>query len=255
MEPITVFLIILLIMFGIYLLSKKDKLKENNNSKSVVSSFLETFQPAFEQRKKIPIYTGDLSIILQDDEYPILPISADLYEERKVRNFYGGSYRIANGISVFGGQSRSKSELQKSDHGKLIITNRRLVFLGAQRNSSIQYDKLLSLDCYDNCITIHRNGKSKAEVFFTDKVEIIKYLTEIFLKYDFVLDKDNTLIEAKKYEYGMKRLRNLMEMMNNNNVDKNELYKSVMKFANDIKNGDISNYSSIEFAKRLGEKL
>lgn len=242
-------------MFGIYLFSKKNKLNETNTTKSVVSNFLGTFQQAFDQRKKNPIYTGDVSIIKQDDEYPILPINAELFEERKVRNFYGGSYRIANGISVFGGQSRSKSELQKLDNGKLIITNKRLIFLGNKRNSSIQYSKLLSLDCYDNCIIIHRNGKSRAEVFFTEKAEIIKYLTEIFLNHDFIFDKDNTLIETKKYEYGMKRLKNLMEMMNDNNIDKNEVYKSAMKFAEDIKNGDISNYSSIEFAKHLGESL
>lgn len=255
MEIISIFLIAFFVILGIWLVSKKDNVKETKKSKNQVKDFLEYFESAFELRKKIPIYTGDLPIILQDDEYPILPINSDLYEERKVRNFYGGSYRIVNGVSVFGGQSRSKSELQKLDYGRLFITNRRLVFVGGKRNSSIPYNKLLSLECYDNCITIHRNGKSRAEVFFTEKAEIVKYLTEIFLNHDFVLDKDNTLIEIKKYEYGMKRLNKLLEMMNDKSVDRNDLHEESVKFAKDVGRGDISNFSSVEFIRRLGESL
>ena len=107
-------------------------------------------------------------------------MNCDLYEERNHRNFYGGSVSVAKGVSLFAGQSRSKGELQKLDNGSLIITDKRLIFIGNKRNTNTEYDKLLSLECYDNCVTLHKIGKSKSEVFFTPAAEAIKYLVDIY---------------------------------------------------------------------------
>lgn len=250
MEIFIVFAIIIISFATIYFL--KSDTNSNRNSKEISKEMLEFFVSKFEKYNIITIFYGDVPALLRNEEYPVLVINCDLYEERNYRNYYGGSVRVAKGVSLFAGQSRSKSELQKLDNGSLIITDERIIFIGNKRNTSIEYDKLLSLECYDNCVTSHKIGKSKSEVFFTPASEVIKYLVDIFLKYEFTIDDDKTkIIEVNKYAYGMKRLLEVIDIINSKTKDSNFVFDSVIKFTEDIKNGNISNSQSIDYLKIL----
>lgn len=249
MESGYIFIIIITISLFFYFI--KRNLRVDNNKKDTAQDFLTSFQASFEKLRLIPIFTGDIPALLRNEEYPILVFNCDLYEERNYRNYYGGGVRVAKGVSLFAGQSRSKSELQKLDNGSLIITDERLIFIGNKRNANIEYDKLLSLECYDNCITSHKIGKSKSEVFFTPASETIKYIVDVFLKYNFIIDDDKVhIIEVNKYDYGMKRLKELQVLLRNKS-DKDIVFESIMKFIEDCRTGKISNYHSRNFLEKL----
>lgn len=254
MEIFYFILTILIISATIYFVKGKNKSTSNLQDKA--KDFLEYFQPTFEKFKIIPIFTGDIPALLRNEESPVLVLNCDFYEERYVRNFYGGSVRVVKGVSVFAGQSRNKSELQKLDNGSLIITNRRLIFIGSKRNTSIEYEKLLSLECYDNCVTCHKVGKSKSEVFFTPASDIIKYLVDIFLKYEFTIDDDKVhIIEVNKYAYGIKRLLKLIDILKDKTKNKDLIFEAAMKFIEDVKNGSISNSRSRDYLEMLNNSI
>ncbi len=254
MEAVYIVLVIVTISLVVYFINRNGN--TNNNAKENVKDFLDNIQPAFDKFKLMPIFTGDVPAILRGEEYPVLVLNCSLYEERNYRNYYGGSFRVTKGVSLFAGQSRSQTELQKLDNGSLIITDERLIFIGNKRNTNIEYTNLLSLECYDNCVTVHKIGKSRAEVFFTSSSEIIKYFVEIFLKYKFIIDDDKAMIiEVNQYEYGMKRLNELIELLKDKTSDKDVLFESIMKFIEDFKNGKISNYHSRNYIKRLDNTI
>ena len=254
METGYIFTIIIIALLLFYFL--KSNRNTNNDEKDIAHDFLESFQPSFDKLKLMPIFTGDIPALLMNKEYPVLVLNCDLYEERNHRNFYGGSVSVAKGVSLFAGQSRSKGELQKLDNGSLIITDKRLIFIGNKRNTNTEYDKLLSLECYDNCVTLHKIGKSKSEVFFTPAAEAIKYLVDIFLKYQFTLDDDKIhIIETNKYDYGMKRLLEITDMLKNKTTDKDSVFDSIMKFIEDVKNGNISNSRSRDYLSKLDDSI
>lgn len=250
MDSIYIFIILIAVPLLFYLI--KSSINDKNNTKEMTNDFLETFQPTFDKFKLIPIYASDLPVLLRNEEYPVAVLYCDLYEERSYRNYFGGGVRINKGVSLFAGQSRSKSELQIIDNGSLIVTDERIIFVGKKRNTNIEYNKLLSLECYDNCITSHKTGKSKAEVFFTPGSNAIKYLVGLFLKYEFIMDDDNSMIiEVNQYDYGMNRLKEIKELLRNKETNKDLVFESVMKFIEDCRIGKISNFRSRDFLREL----
>jgi hypothetical protein len=108
----------------------------------------------------------------------VLP-GIDLLETRAVRRTirsgrgsYGGpTIRLARGLSFrFGGsgstgtsESESFDELRQIDHGTLVLTTKRLAFLGEQRTNSTELDDLIGVHTFADSIRVHRERKQKAE--------------------------------------------------------------------------------------------
>ena len=61
--------------------------------------------------------------------------------------------------------SESFDELRQIDHGTLILTTKRLAFLGSLRTYSGSLDDLIGVKDVGNGIQVHRERKQKAETY------------------------------------------------------------------------------------------
>lgn len=117
---------------------------------------------------------NSVDLLLKKNEYPILELeNITLQEPRAVRvsrGGYGGtSIRIAKGITLHTGGTRGRSEshdeIRNIDNGKLLITNKRIMFLGSNRTTNIDINKIVSIEDYLDGIKIQRSNKQKPEYF------------------------------------------------------------------------------------------
>lgn len=117
---------------------------------------------------------NSVGIMLKNNEYPVLELNnITLQEPRAVRvskGGYGGtSIRIAKGITLHTGgtrgQSESHDEIRNIDVGDLLITNKRVIFLGSNRTTNIDINKIVSIEDYSDGIKIQRSNKQKPEYF------------------------------------------------------------------------------------------
>lgn len=119
------------------------------------------------------IYTTSSVILRRDEERLVVIPNMQLWEPRSVtRSFgvYGGpSFRITKGITwrmgAFGSQSESHDELRAIDKGILTVTNRRLVFVGAQRTTDVSIDRITAVDPYTDGIAVGTRDRTKVQYF------------------------------------------------------------------------------------------
>ena len=104
-----------------------------------------------------------------------------LLEPRSIRNTRGGyggpSIHVAKGVSfrlgAVAAQSESHEELRTIDKGSLILTNKRLIFIGSKRTTNIDLKRILAVKPYKDGIESQRDNKQKTEYFIgTDKTTI-----------------------------------------------------------------------------------
>ncbi|HJH09071.1 MAG TPA: TerB family tellurite resistance protein [Psychrobacter pasteurii] len=107
--------------------------------------------------------TCHTNIILKKDEVAHFSYFADLIEERAVRGRYQGgsagvSIRVAKGVSFRVGQSRGTYQSDREpvavSSGKLIVTNKRIIFDGDKKSFNITIGQLLSYEVFDNSILV-----------------------------------------------------------------------------------------------------
>lgn len=107
--------------------------------------------------------TCHTNIILKKGEVAHFSYFADLIEERAVRGRYQGgsagvSFRVAKGVNFRVGQSRgtyhSDREPVAVSSGKLIVTNKRIIFDGDKKGFNITIGQLLSYEVFDNSILV-----------------------------------------------------------------------------------------------------
>lgn len=104
-------------------------------------------------------------------------INISLVEPRFVREYQAGrrgvSLRVAKGVSVhvggIKGKSESHEELRVIDSGNIVVTNKRIVFIGAKRTTNINMNKVISIDPFIDGIGVSRQGKQKREYFLIDQ--------------------------------------------------------------------------------------
>lgn len=113
-------------------------------------------------------------IILKKNEEAYVALGGiSLHEPRAVRQTrgaYGGpTIRVAKGVSFRMGnvaaRSESHEELRNIDQGALILTNKRLIFIGAKRTTNIDLGKIISITAYKDGIGSQRENKQKTEYF------------------------------------------------------------------------------------------
>jgi uncharacterized protein YbaR (Trm112 family) len=76
---------------------------------------------------KLP-YDTNAPILLKMGEKSHLIDESKLYEPRSIRNYGGGSVSIMRGVRIYTGKAESHLENRCIDTGKIILTNKRLVF-------------------------------------------------------------------------------------------------------------------------------
>ena len=132
-------------------------------------------------RGLLPLYQGTLPLVLKQNEYPLACAPATLSEERAVRIYKGTTLR-GKYVSSTSGVSRSYGELQTIDSGQLVLTNKRLVFVGALRTSTTDLSKLVNVELFSDAIRVHRQGKQKAEIYNTENPTAYKIMVEVLAK-------------------------------------------------------------------------
>ena len=127
------------------------------------------------QNGSINITTKNPSpVILKKNEHLSMVMNKiSLQEPRSVRQTraaYGGpTIRVAKGVSFrMGGaaaRSESHEEIKVIDQGSLILTNKRMVFIGYKRTTNIDLKKIMAITAYSDGIESQRENKQKAEYF------------------------------------------------------------------------------------------
>jgi hypothetical protein len=128
-------------------------------------------------------------IILPKNEICHYVQNVDWYEQRVVRgniNYAGPTYRlkIAKGFYYRVGSikyaQQSKEQLQKIDSGKVYITNKRVLFVGIKKNTTIQYSKIINVHPYKNGVEIIKDsGKNPFLSFEYNIDEFTALLTRL----------------------------------------------------------------------------
>jgi hypothetical protein len=65
----------------------------------------------------------------------------------------------------FKARSESHEELRNIDTGTLTITDKRLIFSGAMKNLNIELKKLISIEPYEDGISVSKEGKEHPAYF------------------------------------------------------------------------------------------
>ena len=121
--------------------------------------------------------TCHTNIILKKGEVAHFSYFADLIEERAVRGRYQGgsagvSFRVAKGVNFRVGQSRgtyhSDREPVAVSSGKLIVTNKRIIFDGDKKGFNITIGQLLSYEVFNNSILVKPTRGNPRLVEFKD---------------------------------------------------------------------------------------
>jgi len=157
------------------LMIKNNKLKERKEKKAIrqkeedISTFIETFKSG-----NASLTAPNTGVMLKKNETPIYAVyNVTLREPRAVRKSTGGyggaSIRIAKGVTLHTGRtgstSQSHDEIKDIDSGKLLITNKRLIFLGSNRTTNIDINKIVAITSTKDMIQIQRSNKQKPEYF------------------------------------------------------------------------------------------
>jgi hypothetical protein len=118
-----------------------------------------------------------VSVDLKGDELGYIETFAELLKRQAVREWQSGSagisFRIAKGVRFSTSQTRGRmvtvgSTLVPSDSGPIVVTSRRVVFLGDERTIEVPLSKLISLDVFDDGIRIHSSGRAAPPLFRLD---------------------------------------------------------------------------------------
>ena len=104
-----------------------------------------------------------VGIILKNGEGALLNASGVTYSQQKTKTEYyhgGASYKLTKRLRISGGKTTpvKKNYTDIIDRGSLILTNKRLVFLGQNKSVTIELSKILDIDFYSNALDITKDG-------------------------------------------------------------------------------------------------
>ena len=176
--PIEGFAAVLFLVGGIivvYALLKMQRSDSGTNNPNLEAAALSRLLGLIDSgSKSINLVSGEMPLVLLDQEraVAVLPKST-LWEPRAVRissGGYGGtSFRIGKGFWIHSGRSKSTSQsldkLQAADRGTLVVTNKRIAFLGVLKTVCTDLKSIVSIDTYQDGIGLHLKNKQKVECF------------------------------------------------------------------------------------------
>ena len=165
--------------------------KNGSMEKIVKASILRDVMNGKEPTSKLQI-TTPLPIMLQKSEYVIWLFNSVLFYEQRVRTVYQGrsqgmSIKIAKGLyyrtGAFKGNPVKTEEMMLIATGSVILTNINLYFVASNKNIKIPFNKLLTLEPYEDGIGIQKDGSSA-------KPQIYKGLDGWFV-YNFIMNMNS----------------------------------------------------------------
>lgn len=120
---------------------------------------------------RFPILEPD--IILQKKEVCHYEIPSGLVEETTKTRYVGGSrgvsFRIAKGVYYrvgnFKGERVTERFKQMTDSGTLYVTNKRVIFVGAKKNITYPFNKIINITKFDDAIQFQKENETKPKYF------------------------------------------------------------------------------------------
>ncbi len=117
------------------------------------------------------------NLVLKAKEIAVASSPATLCRYKTRTQFVGGSQGLSiplgHGfryrVGSFRGHPIQSELLAQLDVGTLVITNQRLVFLGAKRDVSTPVAKLLQVEPFSNGIGVSREGKESRDIYLVSK--------------------------------------------------------------------------------------
>ncbi|MBI1823987.1 MAG: hypothetical protein HY200_07975 [Nitrospirae bacterium] len=154
------------------------------------TSKLETLTQRVEHDGLIPLSKLDTPMILKKGEEAYYVVTGvALFEEKISRKSTRGegiglSIRLIKGVtlhpSLFQSHPVIGKEMMKIDEGKLVITNKRIVFMGTSKDLAAEYKKILGVTPNAEGFQIEREGRKTEELLkMTDPVTPLVYITYI----------------------------------------------------------------------------
>lgn len=205
--------IIVLVIIGKALMGKSKKSSQLEKTYSNVTE-LQQFIDAVKANGKIP--TIKTSLILKNDEEAYLEDFVKLYEIRSAsksdRLYVGG--RVMKGLFAGGstGVSRRFDELREIDSGKIVLTNKRIIFDGKFNNRIMELDKIISIELYDDGFEISTEDKRQSQLYGGIKNPFLwKNLVTGIIKTKGILNaslNDDEVIDIRRAESELNDLRN-----------------------------------------------
>ena len=135
--------------------------------------------------------TRNIDLNLQKNETCYFSESVDWYEQRTIthRVDYAGTVgrvTIMKGVSFRVGsisaQRITSDEWKLIDSGQIYLTNKRIIFMGSKKNSSIKLDKVLSFTPYSDGIQINKDTGRSPLMKLTKNVDLLGLLLARLLK-------------------------------------------------------------------------
>jgi hypothetical protein len=121
---------------------------------------------------------GHVPLGLDLDEHAVFVLpGVNLLEPRAIRrsrNYYGGpTIRLAKGLSLRLGagvsESESSDDLRNIDRGTLVLTTKRLAFMGSLRTTDINLKDIVGMKAYTDGIQLHRERKERSETYMLSR--------------------------------------------------------------------------------------
>ena len=116
--------------------------------------------------------------ILQDNEFPLHEDIGELHEERSVRTHYGGGKRVGMGIYIGLGRSHYNGQIQLLDTGNILLTTKRIIFLGSKRTININILDIVGYETFSDAVRINTKNKQRATIFFLKGPNILSVILE-----------------------------------------------------------------------------
>ncbi len=158
------------LVIGLYSFLKHKGIKTKKNGsdrKEAMTKGMEEFIAKIKEHKALTPISS--SLVLGPKEQAFLEEDSLLQETRSVRQFRstGVRVRLMKGLSVgqSGGRAESHKEWRILDTGKLILTNKKLVFDGNKEDRTILLDKILTISPMLDAIEVSSSSRSGSMVF------------------------------------------------------------------------------------------
>lgn len=127
-------------------------------------------------------FETETSLLLKNDETPVLDAGVNLLKEVADRRYQGGSQGVSiplgHGVRYRVGEYRGHMvtvghHWEPADHGQLTVTDKRIVFRGARKTLEFPYAKLATLNAYTDAIALGVTTRQTTSTFGTPEPELI----------------------------------------------------------------------------------
>jgi hypothetical protein len=193
-QPLTDFLpfLILLAIVVIFLvLYKKQSTKKTQDDLTALCDYFQYVNSA----RAFPAV--DLNIVTaKKNEFGLINERGNLYEMRAHRQSVGVSFRVAKGVYVGKRAYVSKDHLDRTAVGTVILTNQRLLFVGAAKTITIQIGNIIAAQAGRDHLQIHSEKRQRPVVFQFPSAQLAALLIAAFLRHPLAensLPKDMTV--------------------------------------------------------------